>query len=492
MRWVAPEWQRTARIAGCMLSLAAGCLLEAAERKNILFIAVDDLRTELGCYGVSDAVTPHLDALAERGILFTRHHVQVPTCSASRYALLTGRSPARSGVTRGNAGLYQGAMALSAEPHSGAQSLPELFRRSGYRTVCIGKLSHTPDGKVFAYDGSGKGQPELPNAWDELLTPYGPWKRGWGSFFAYPGGRHREDGGGHRQLMDFTAQSDTDLPDGLMAERAIEVLGTLKEQQQPFFLGVGFFKPHLPFVAPKADWEALMEVDLRPPPAPERPTSAYWHESGEFYSYDTTFEKTRPLAEPDRISARRAYLACVRYVDRQIGKLLGAVDQLGLADETLVVVWGDHGWQLGESALWGKHVLFERALNSTLILRLPGDQLGGLICEALVESIDLYPTLIDYCRPAFRETAWPLDGVSLRPLIEGRTASLRPASHSYWGNSLSLRTVDHRLIATRTAGEFTDVELYDLRVGRDPLQDLAPTRPALVDRLLFELPGTRK
>ena len=136
----------------------------------MLFIAIDDLRPELGSFGVSYAPTPHLDRLAQQGVAFTRHFVQVPTCGASRYALLTGRSPARSGVTRSNAACYQGRSALSAKQLAGAQTMPELFRRSGYRTVLIGKLSHTPDGRVFAYNGKGNGRHELRHARDELMA----------------------------------------------------------------------------------------------------------------------------------------------------------------------------------------------------------------------------------------------------------------------------------------------------------------------------------
>ncbi len=135
---------------------------------------------------------------ARQGVLFGNHYVQVPTCGASRYALLTGRSPISSGVVRSNNAFTSKGTALVAEPTAAAQSMPELFRRNGYRTVLIGKISHTPDGRVFAYNGSGDGRPELPHAWDVFGTPMGKWNRGWGIFFAYEGGRHREDGTGMR------------------------------------------------------------------------------------------------------------------------------------------------------------------------------------------------------------------------------------------------------------------------------------------------------
>ena len=485
------------RIGAPLVALLAVLLLAAPSPAapvdtnglNVLFIAMDDLRTELGCYGVDYAQSPHLDRLASQGVRFTHHYVQVPTCGASRYSMLTGRTPARTRVFNNNEALYHDPAALAQEELSGAQSLPELFRRSGYKTVCIGKISHTPDGRVFAYDGTGDGRPELPHAWDELATPFGAWERGWGAFFAYTGGRHREDGQRHRDLMEFVAERDEDLPDGQMAARAIEQLRGLQKSGQRFFLGLGFFKPHLPFVATKADWEALEKVAVPPPPHPEKPDSEYWHRSGEFYGYDLPFPKANPLAAADQLRARRAYLACVRYSDRQVGKVLDALDTLGLADSTLVVVWGDNGWHLGDSQIWGKHTPFERAVNTPLIIRAPGISRAGVSCDALVESLDLYPTLMDLCQPRFTRTQYPLDGRSLRPLLDGSARSVRDAAVSYWGKAVTVRTATHRLIATRTSGGWSGKELYDLRQSPDPVENLAATEPDMVKRLLDLMPS---
>ncbi len=479
-----------ALLAAHLLSCAVVAAEEDRPPLNVLLIAIDDLRPELGCYGVEYARTPNIDRLAAEGVLFTNHFVQVPTCGASRFALLTGRSPARSGVRRGNQALYSGAAALRAEELPGAQSLPELFRRSGYRTVCLGKISHTPDGRVFAYDGSGDGRPELPHAWDELATPCGAWKRGWGAFFAYAGGRHREDGAGHRDLMEFVAQSDEELPDGLLAREAVAQLKALRERGEPFFLGVGFYKPHLPFVATRGDWEAVAEIEVPPPSAAEKPQSHYWHRSGEFYGYDAPFEKTRPLSPADRIRTRRAYLACVRFVDRQVGEVLGALEELGLSDSTIVVLWSDHGWFLGESELWGKHSPHERALRSPLILRAPGVP-AGRRCEALVETLDVFPTLVDLAAPAFTRTEHQLDGVSLRPLLEGTRDAVRSAAISYWGAATSVRTQTHRLIASGEVGALREIELYALGAGPDPLLDLAEQEPEMVSELLGSISADR-
>lgn len=452
-------------------------------RYNVLLIAIDDLRPELGCYGAEYAQSPHLDRFARSALQFDRHYVQVPTCGASRYALLTGRSPAASGVTRSNDALYSGRARLSANPRPGAQSLPELFRRSGYHTTCVGKISHTPDGRVFAYDGSGDGRPEVPGAWDALPTPFGPWQRGWGIFFAYANGRHRESGAGDQDLMEFVATEDDDLPDGMLAATACQTLREYAAGDEPFFMGVGFFKPHLPFVATRADWEAFEGAEIPLPESPARPDTAYWHGSGEFSRYDAPFERTRPLGAADARTTRRAYFACVRYVDRCVGRVLDTLDETGLAESTIVVVWGDHGWHLGEQQIWGKHTPLELALRSVLMVRVPGMATSGTRTRSLAETIDLYPTLLEACRPTVRQTHHPLDGRSLLPILDEPAATVRDTATSYWGDAVSIRTPTHRLVA-RQRGEDTppaDVELYQIDAGGAESGRFTPTAPALAD-----------
>ncbi len=451
---------------------------------NVLFIAVDDLRPELGCFGRSPTVSPNLDRLAQQSCVFRQHFVQVPTCGASRFALLTGRSPKQTGAL-GNESLYSGKTALSQEQLPTAQSMPELFRRSGYHTTLIGKISHTADGKVYAYNGKGNGREEVPHAWDELATPYGPWKRGWGIFFAYADGKHREDGQGHSDLMQFTVEEDTDLPDGLMAQTAVEKLKGYQQSGQRFFLGLGFFKPHLPFVAPKQDWEAVDSMDIEPAPHGTKPQTTYWHKSGEFYKYRTDYPKTNPLAKEDQIKARKAYLACVRYTDRQIGKVLTTLKETGLDQSTIVVVWGDHGWHLGESAIWGKHSPLERALKSPLLIKVPGVTDQGQMTDALAETLDIYPTLIDLCQPKFRATTYPLNGISQAPVVRGEAEEVRDTAISYWrGGQVSVRSDQYRLIGQSRNGKMENIELYDIRESPDPTDNLAEEKPEVVAKLL--------
>ena len=458
-----------------------------AKPMNVLFIAVDDLRPELGCYGVDYAQSPNIDRLAKRGMRFTNHFVQVPTCGASRYAMLTGRSPVSTSFTRGNNAFYAGPTALSPEILPGAQSMPELFKRSGYHTALVGKISHTADGRVYEYNGRGDGRDEIPNAWTEMSTPYGSWKRGWGIFFAYANGVHREDGTGMKNLIDFTVRKDTDLPDGQMAEHATTRLHRLAKGDKPFFMGLGFFKPHLPFVAPKQDWEAFKNAAVPPPPFPKKNKTAYWHSSGEFFKYNFPYPK-KPLSAENVINARRAYLACVRYTDRQIGKVLDTLDATGLSDSTIVVLWGDHGWNLGDSAMWAKHTPVERAVRSPLIISVPGMKKAGAKSDALVESIDLLPTLIDLAKPSFTKTQHKLDGTSLAKLLDNPNGKVKNASLSYWRNGISVRTQTHRLIVTRKENQLSNIELYDSSTQFDPATNLATSHPSVVEKLKSYLP----
>ena len=465
------------RILLIFLLAGASSLQAQTNRYNVLFIAVDDLRPELGCYGAGYAQTPNMDKLARSGMLFNRHYVQVATCHSSRLSMLTGRSPG----------------AGKQKSVEGARFMPELFRQSGYHTTCIGKISHSPDGRKFQYSGEGDGKMELPNAWDSLPTPFGPWKRGWGAFFAYADGKHREDGQGHRDLMQFTAEKDIDLPDGLMANTAVETLQKYKASGQRFFLGLGFFKPHLPFVAPKKDWEAFSNVKI-PQPQPGKIESEFWHKSGEFYKYKATHEKKRPLSLEATQQSRRAYLACVRYTDRQVGKVLSALKELELDQETVVVLWGDHGWHLGEQEIWGKHSPFERANRSVLMIRIPGMETAGMETagmktDAVVESLDLFPTLIELCNPSFRKTKNQLDGDSLVSLLRTGIGNQNDVAISYWNNAISVRDQTHRLIYNKKTRKS---KLYDLSTDLDNSHDIAIEFPKLVSRLVRAIPETAK
>ncbi|MEM7657495.1 MAG: sulfatase [Bacteroidota bacterium] len=439
---------------------------------NILFIAVDDLRPQLGCYGETYMQTPHLDRLAEQGRLFRRHYVQVPTCGASRFALLTGRYPQLRKHTNNQVMRDH----LAEARQGGVKPLPELLRNQGYETVSLGKISHYVDGRIFTYEGEGDGRLEMPESWDVLWGPSGKWGNAWNAFFAYADGSNRNGRKKEGPPLEFVAERDEDLPDGLIAQRAVEELERLQRQDSPFFMAVGFIKPHLPFVAPKKYWDLYegKEIPLSPNPelAETVPPMAVHRSSEMFNNYRDQPELGGAgvrLSDAYAMELRRAYCAAVSYSDAQVGKVLAALEATGQAENTLVVVWGDHGWHLGDHTIWGKHTLFERSLRSAMIIRQPGMQQAGMPTDALVETVDLYPTLLEWTGA---KSAHELSGKSLMPLLADPTAEHKSAALGFWKSGLSLRNDRYRLTEWKAESGVVQ-ELYDHQQDPNETQNLA-------------------
>jgi arylsulfatase A-like enzyme len=451
------------------------------DRPNVLLICVDDLRPQLGCYGHAEMWTPAIDQLAREGRLFDRHYVQVPTCGASRAALLTGRYPARPGA------YDNGALATRPmEEAAHSVSLPQLFKQHGYRTVSIGKISHEPSG--LRPDGS----PELPFSWDEIATPTGKWGTAWNAFFAYADGSTRIPG--KSPSTERADVPDDGYPDGLIAEAAVKKLRDLKDR--PFFLAVGFFKPHLPFNAPKQYWDRYDPAKLPTPPDPNPPQgidpAISLHKSPELTPRYTGLAKPGTVSDAEARHLRQGYDACVSYADAQVGKVLTALDDLGLRDKTIVVLWGDHGWHLGDHGVWGKHTLYEVALRSPLIIRTPKPVSPGQPAHGLVETVDIYPTLADLCGLT---PPGPLDGKSLVPLLANPAAPGKPAAFGFWagGRAHTIRTDRYRFTqwtAPRDRSKVIQVELYDYQVDPNETRNVAAQHPDIVRKLTASLRAT--
>jgi iduronate 2-sulfatase len=363
---------------------------EAAQQPpNILFIAVDDLRTELNCYGDDHIISPNIDRLAREGLLFSRAYCQVPVCGASRASLLSGLRP--------NNNRFWDYMSHVDEDAPGTITLPQVFRENGYYTVSNGKIFHgTEDSNERSWtepawkpdqDGRKMLDPESGNFIGGL--------RNRGPFFESPD------------------VPDNAYVDGQIAEKTISDLKRLSKKEEPFFLAVGFIKPHLPFYAPKKYWDLydpeaidIAENRDRPLNAPESLKASeeilYYHDRDIEYNSDA-FHRV----------ARHGYYACVSYVDAQIGKVMATLDSLDLHENTIVVLWGDHGWNLGEHDFWSKHNTMHNSLHAPLIFSVPGK--GRKQSSArLVEFIDIYPTL---CELAGIEKPDHLDGTSLVALF---------------------------------------------------------------------------
>lgn len=464
--------------------LLFGCKKQAVEKAppNILFIAVDDLRNELGVYG-SVAITPNIDALANRSSVFTNHYVQTPTCGASRYALMTGQRPSKPAHLRNDAVEIE----ISNKP---AGEIPESFiddfRRNGYHTVGIGKITHSADGLVYGYEEPVSQKRELPHSWNELLFDSGKWKTGWNAFFAYADGENRQSLKKQVKPYEAAEVDDEGYPDGLTTNLALSKLRELKERKQPFLMGVGFFKPHLPFNAPKRYWD-LYDRDSIPisenPRIPENINIQSLHESGEFNQYALGEEKaslSKAVSDDYARKLKHGYLASISYIDEQIGKLLNELKQLELDDNTIVVIWGDHGWHLGDQSVWGKHTLFENALKSTLIIKSPNSDQTGEKITNIVESVDIYPTLMELCNLKVKQK---IDGKSFTQSMLSNELNSDEVAYSYYKNGISMRTPKYRL-TKYFRDEQPQIELYDHSIDSLETNNIAEENLDLVKNLM--------
>ncbi len=387
---------------GASLGLARSAT--AAEKRNVLFIAVDDLRPALACYGDPIAITPNIDRLASKGVVFRRAYCQIAVCNPSRASLMTGRRPDEIKV-------------WDLEAHfrdtlPDVVTLPQHFKNNGYLTRSIGKIYH------------GNGQPQKdPPSWSEppVYDQRPPADLRYTSLHNFAGS------GLKRDAYDDGEAPDNHYVDGMVGDYAVRTLDLLNRLGRPFFLAVGFRKPHLPFCAPKKYWD-LYDRDRIPMPQPgSHPEGApelavrTWHEL-ETYR-DVPLEG--PIPEDKIRQLRHGYYACVSYVDAQIGRLLDELDRTGMADNTVIALWGDHGFNLGEQGLWTKSNNYEWATHAPLIIAEPDGKAGKT--DALVEFVDIYPTLTELCGLS---SPGGLAGASLKPLMDDPRAKGKEAAFS--------------------------------------------------------------
>jgi len=421
-----------------MPAAAAG----APARPNVLLLAMDDLRPELGAYGYAHVKTPSIDALARQGVMLSRAYVNMPVCGASRASMLSGLRPT---VTR-----FKDVASRIDRDAPGVVTLPGHFKAHGYTTVSLGKVLHEIEDSADAWSR----EPWHPR---NREAEYRSWRN-----YVLPE-NIAADMDKDRQPPPYEmADVDDDAYfDGQIARRAVETLEELKRDGKPFFLAVGFLKPHLPFNAPKRYWDlypeasvALTDNPLFPPTAPD----AARHNWGELRNYAEVPDKEGPV--PDDVARRlvRGYHASTSYSDAQVGRVLAALDRLGLADDTIVLLWGDHGWSLGEHGLWAKHSSFNVANRIPLIVRAPGIR-GGQAAAGLVESVDVYPTLA-----ALAGLPLPahLQGNSFAALLKDPGTAAKAAVFPRWKAADSIRTDRYYYTEWRNeAGAVTARMLYD-------------------------------
>jgi iduronate 2-sulfatase len=356
------------------------------------------------------------------------------------------------------------------------KSLPAVFRRAGYHTLALGKITHHPGGRTGK--NWAEGPEELPGVWDRSWIPDSPWKTPEAMMHGYAHGRPRERG--VSPPTEAHDGPDTAYPDAWVSKEAVATLQSLADSKQPWFFAVGLFKPHLPFAAPQHWHDRHSTEFIQEPLATKRPTDRIgWHGSGEFrgnYGHNGRDPET-DAAYASHL--RHAYAASVSYVDAQIGRVLESIDSLGLKDNTVIVVWSDHGFLLGEQAIWGKHCLYEPALRSPLIVRIPNLPKPGVPSDALVETVDLFPTLLDLCGiPAFND----LDGQSLRAqLMDPAQPSGKPARGFWSNNQRTIRTQDWRYIRY---GDGTE-QLFDHRTDSSEQFNLASEKSHAANLEMF-------
>ena len=436
--------------------LALGFLLTTAlsaseaTKLNVLFIAVDDLRPEVNASGSKLIKTPNLDRIAARGTTFDRAYCQQAVCSPSRSSLMTGRRPDSTRV-------------WDLETHF-RKALPEAvtvaqhFKNNGYFTQGMGKIFHGGFDDAPSWSVPW-GTPKAPTyasaeAQKQQADPANTNKKG-------------KIKGPATESADV--QDDT-FVDGKVSLLAAETLTELKNKGQPFFLAVGMARPHLPFVAPKKYWD-LYDPNAIYVPAfqklPEGTPEFVGHNNSELKSYSDVPD----VGQVDEATARHlrhGYYASISYMDAQVGLVLDALDKQGLAENTVIVLWGDHGWQLGEHGLWHKHTNFEIATRAPLLISMPGQKAAGRKSASLAEFIDIYPTLADACGlPKPKD----IEGVSLRPVLDNADAKVRPVAISQYprtdaGKALmgySIRDDRWRLVLWRNRADNTihATELYD-------------------------------
>ncbi len=465
--------------------ILAGGQLTAAERPNVLFVAVDDLRPEFGAYGMSYIHSPNLDRLAARGVTFNRAYCQQAVCSPSRSSLLTGTRPDTTKV-------------WDLETHfrralPDVLTLPQLFKQNGYFVQGMGKLYHggldDPPSWSVPWTSPKTGHGTYGLAENNALTKRTPDK---------PAKTAKKSGAARRgprgPAFESSDVPDNTFHDGALAEMAVAALRECAKKDQPFWLGVGFIRPHLPFVAPKKYWDLYDPAKIQLAPNPFTPKGAPDYAvlpGGELRSYHGI--PVGPIPDDLARQLKHGYYAAISYMDAQLGRVLDELDRLGLTDKTIIVLWGDHGWKLGEHAGWCKHSNVENDTNSPLLISVPGFQTAGRRTDALAEFVDVYPTLAELCHLPLPQH---LEGTSLVPVLRDPAKSVKTAAFSQYprgasGRQLmgySMRTDRYRFTRWVHRDDHTKldaVELYDHQTDPQENMNIAndPANADLLERL---------
>ena len=442
--------------------ISAGRQARGGRRKmNVLFIGVDDLRPQLGCYGQKHIISPNIDRLAGEGLLFERTYCQQAVCAPSRASLLSGTRPDTTKIYDLNTPLRK------AMPD--VLTLPEHFKKNGYESLSIGKIYHHVEDDLQGWSAK---------PYRAGTFPEGAWKgrgylteKAFAQMQEYNKANPRMQGRG--PAFEAADVADNVYPDGANTDYAVKQLNRLKDK--PFFIAMGLYKPHLPFNAPKKYWDMYDRDKIKLADNPFLPKNAPsyamtdWGELRNYYG----IPKKGPCSDELARELIHGYYACVSYIDAQIGRLLDELDRLKLRDNTVVILWGDHGWKLGEHGGWCKHTNFELDTHVPMIISVPGMNTAGRRTRALTEYVDMYPTLCEVCGLAVPEH---LEGLSVAPLLKDPDRSWKKAAFSQYPRGrimgYSMRTQRFRYTEwqDRKTSEVMARELYDHE--KDPRENV--------------------
>ena len=473
-----------AHIQTTILFLVSAVFASAADKANVLLLLVDDLKPTLGCYGDEVAVSPNIDRLAAMGMRFDLAYCNQSVCMASRYNLLLG---SRSSST----GFYSFGTQFR-EVYPDAITLPQHFTNHGYVAHSMGKVFHIGHGNTN--DDASWSVPHLKDKVIEYLVPESNYRQLTREEALFT----NEFSKPIRSLPRGAAWESPDVldeayADGRIATHAIDRLRSLsQDSDQPFFLAVGFVRPHLPFSAPKKYWD-MYDRDSLPMPefeeAPEGAPEFAVKRGGEITAFKPVPTDTVVFQDDLKRDLIHGYYASVSYMDAQLGRVLDELEKLGLDDNTIILLWGDHGWHLGDHGSWTKHSNHEQANRIPIIIYAPGVTKSGTSTLQLAETVDIYPTLSSLAGLPQPAAPQPIDGVDLTPVLEKPKKRIREyAYHAYNRRGYlgrAIRTERYRLVQwePHSVGK-TEYELYDYE--KDPLETInfADSKPDVLARMI--------
>ena len=455
-------WRTIGALAiGVVLALTCGAVIGAdqeARKLNVLFIIADDLNCDLGCYGHRLVESPNIDRLAQRGIRFERCYCQYPLCGPSRASFMCGLYADQTRI--------QGNSILVRECLPDVQTMAQMFRNQGYTSMRVGKIYHYGVPRDIGTNGH-----DDPASWDKVVNPYGRDKEEESKVFSLISGQY----GG---TLSWLAADGTDeeQTDGIGATAAIGLLEQFAASKEPFFLAVGFYRPHTPYVSPKNYFAMYPRDKIVVPTVPE----GYLETLPKPAQKSLTAKKVNVnLADDLARQAIQAYYASITFMDAQVGRVLDALDRVGLADDTVILMTSDHGYHMGEHGHYQKMTLYENAARVPLIISVPGMKPAGQSTRSLAEMVDFYPTLAEVCGLTAPSN---LSGISLASVLDDPAVTPRDSALTQKHSGYALRTDRYRYVEWGENGA-EGAELYDHRTDDAEMVNLAD-RPEHADTVV--------